>query len=121
MEQLNLQEYGYQFLPNPGSDGDGHYFLEVRDKIGIKYHITCTQNEFEARLIYTNKNVFTVNLQAYDFGYNLKKIHKFIDGIWKNASCGYHVKFVNTNPKWRQKDLLEQIAEEKQDKNDKEL
>jgi hypothetical protein len=108
-----MKESGYQFVPDP-MRYSGYYYKEIKDKSGIRYNILCNdKNEFEAGLVYKNKQTFTVNLQAADFGDNLNKIHRFIDGIWKAAKCDYHVKYFSSKTKYRQRDIEDQIEEEK--------
>jgi len=92
--------------------GKPSYQKQIKDKTGIKYYINCTDQEiFETILINPNSSIFTVVIKYWD---SISKVEECINNIWKSSHCKYIELFPKKKTKYRQIDIEEQIAEEKQ-------
>lgn len=100
----------------------------VKNRNGIKYFLECQEwdwrllrgypssldrfsYEFHAQFTLPNGKTFDVNTVGWSP--SLIEVEQFFDKLWSSMHCQYYERYPKPVSKWRQKDLEEQIAEEK--------
>jgi hypothetical protein len=126
MLDSGFEEYKSSLSPENVSRS---YQKEVKNKNGIKYFIQCQEwdwstisnypsnlerfsYQFDVQFTLSNGKTFDVNTVGWE-NKTLLEIEEFFEKVWKSMNCRYYERYSNPLTKWRQRDIEEQIAEEK--------